>query len=533
MVKNLISWLGAVGIAHVVMAQPVPQFAHLDSATVYVQGAELLHHARVHVTEGANEFRIAGIARNLDEQSLRIDLPDGVSLLSVQQVASDADQPQVFDHPDYRKLADRIKQAKHQLEDLRNRQLAEEGTLTLLDENQQLAGKQTNPSIDELKRYIAYYKQERLAARGRISGLKAAQQRTLTQLDSLEKTLNAAGAALGNNGGMLALQLYAERPAEASIAIRYLTPEAGWSASYDLRVDDISAPLSLVYKAQVWQQTGVDWKQVALTLATGAPANPGTLPAFDPWYVHVLAPQPVYNEVARATMEVEEMAVDEAVSSASKRNAYAAMPMQVQEGQLNLRFRPSVPYNVAADGQPHGVVLQQVTHPAHYQYYAAPKFSNNAFLVAEITDYRKLNLLPGGANLVVENAYVGQTTVNPVQTEDTLRLSMGRDERVAISRLRVDEHRASQWIGNQQSQTFTYAITVRNNKSAPIALTLEEPYPLSADDKIRVKLLETGGGENDRERGRLKWKMALAPGESKTVRVGYEVRYPKGTQVNL
>lgn len=533
MVKKLISWIGAVSIAHVVIAQPVPQLAHLDSATVYVQGAELLHHARVHVTQGANELRIGGIARDLDEQSLRIDLPDGVSLLSVQQVASDADQPQAFDHPDYRKLADRIKQAKHELEDLRNRQLAEEGTLALLDENQQLAGKQTNFSIDELKRYIAYYKQERLAVRARISELNATQQRTQTQLDSLEKTLNTVGAALGNNGGILALQLYAERPAEASIAIRYVTPEAGWSASYDLRVDDISAPLSLVYKAQVWQQTGVDWKQVALTLATGAPANPGTLPAFDPWYVHVFSPQPVYNEVARATMEVEEMAVDEVVSSTSKRNAYAAMPMQVQESQLNLRFRAPVPYNVAADGQPHGVVLQQVTHPAHYHYYAAPKFSNNAFLVAEITDYRKLNLLPGGANLVVENAYVGQTTVNPVQTEDTLRLSMGRDERVAISRLRVDEHRASQWIGNQQSQTFTYAITVRNNKSAPIALTLEEPYPLSADDKIRVKLLETGGGENDRERGRLKWKMALAPGESKTVRVGYEVRYPKGTQVNL
>lgn len=529
MVKKLISWIGAVCIAHVVMAQPVPQLAHLDSATVYVQGAELLHHARVHVTQGANELRIGGIARDLDERSLRIDLPDGVSLLAVQQLASDADQP--FDHPDYRKLADRIKQAKHELEDLRNRQLAEEGTLALLDENQQLAGKQTNLSIDELKRYIAYYKQERLAVRGRISELNAMQQRTQTQLDSLEKALKTVGAALGNNGGMLALQLYAERPMEAPIAIRYLTPEAGWSASYDLRVDDIRAPLSLVYKAQVWQQTGVDWKQVALTLATGAPANPGTLPTFDPWYVHVLTPRPFYNEVARAAMEV--MAVDQVVSSASKRNTYAAMPMQVQESQLNLRFRAPVPYNVAANGQPHGVVLQQVTHPAHYYYYAAPKFGNDAFLVAEITDYRKLNLLPGDANLVVENAYVGQTIVNPVQTEDTLRLSMGRDERVAISRRRVDAHRASQWIGNQQSQTFTYAITVRNHKSAPIALTLEEPYPLSADDKIRVELLETGGGENDKERGTLKWKMALAPGESETVRVGYEVRHPKGTQVNL
>src|SRR5690606_41223136 len=125
----------------------------------------------------------------------------------------------------------------------------------------------------------------RLSVLARIIKLYATQKHNQTQLDRLEITLYTVVAAQGNTGGILVLPLYAERPAEASIAIRYVTPEAGWSASYDPRVDDISAPLSMVYKAQVWQQTGVDWKEVALTLATGDPPIPGPLPGFDPWYV--------------------------------------------------------------------------------------------------------------------------------------------------------------------------------------------------------------------------------------------------------
>ncbi|WP_257668828.1 DUF4139 domain-containing protein [Parapedobacter tibetensis] len=532
--KKLLFFVFAGYMGNAVFAQSSPTVAKLDSAIVYRQGAELMHRARLRLNQGANTLRIAGIARSLDERSLRIDLPEGVSLLSVQQAAADADRMGALDdHPKYRQIADSVDRIKQELEEIRNQQLAEEGTLVLLDENQQLAGKEGALTIDQLKRFIDYYKQERLAVRGRIITLNAAKKRTQSQLDRLEKALKAVEASIGGSGSQLDLQLFAERDTDAPIAIRYVTTAAGWTAFYDLRVNDVASPLSLVYKAQVRQETGVDWKQVALTLATGSPARAGTAPQFDPWFLQVVPPTPRPLYASEADLAMENMELEEVATAQSKRSEYVAIPMQVQESQLNLRFHAPVPYDIAANGKPHGVILQQVDHPARYHYYAAPKFDLDAFLVAEVTDYRKLNLLAGEANLIVENAYVGRATVDPKQTGDTLRLSMGRDDRVAISRTRVDENRTVQRIGNQSKQTFTYEIMVQNHKSTPIDLTLEEPYPISADDAIRVKLLETSGATNDEEKGRLKWVLSLKPGESKAVRIEYEVRFPKDSAINL
>ena len=61
----------------------------------------------------------------------------------------------------------------------------------------------------------------------------------------------------------------------------------------------------------------------------------------------------------------------------------------------------------------------------------------------------------------------------------------------------------------------------------------EQQYSIAADDKIRVRLSDTTSAENDTDNGGLKWDLSLAPGASETVRVGYEVCYPKGSRVNL
>lgn len=72
--------------------------------------------------------------------------------------------------------------------------------------------------------------------------------------------------------------------------------------------------------------------------------------------------------------------------------------------------------------------------PATYKYYAAPRVDKEAFLLAEINDYSKYNLLPCEANIIFEGLYVGKTTINPNQTTDTLSLSMGRDKKISIKR---------------------------------------------------------------------------------------------------
>jgi hypothetical protein len=199
----------------------------------------------------------------------------------------------------------------------------------------------------------------------------------------------------------------------------------------------------------------------------------------------------------------------------------------IEEQELNVSFDIDIPYDILSNGKAHSVSLKDIKIPATYKYYAAPKAEKEAFLLAELNDYAKYNLLPGEANIVFEGMYVGKTTINPNQTQDTLNLSMGRDKKISIKRERITDKSGTKFLSSYKEQTFTYDITVRNNKKEEINMLLKDQYPLSTDKEITVELLEKDGAKENEETGVLTWEIKLKPNESKKYRISYKVKYPK------
>ena len=90
----------------------------------------------------------------------------------------------------------------------------------------------------------------------------------------------------------------AKETTNSNFVITYLVKQAGWFPTYDIRVKDISSPINLQYKANVFQSSGEDWKDIKLFLSTGNPNESGTKPVVNPWYLkYVYAYQPVTNTI--------------------------------------------------------------------------------------------------------------------------------------------------------------------------------------------------------------------------------------------
>jgi uncharacterized protein (TIGR02231 family) len=199
----------------------------------------------------------------------------------------------------------------------------------------------------------------------------------------------------------------------------------------------------------------------------------------------------------------------------------------IQENQLNISFDIDIPYDILSNGKAHSVALKEISLPATYKYYAAPRVEKEAFLLAEISDYSKYNLLPGEANIIFEGMYVGKTAINPNQTSDTLNLSMGRDKKIAIKREKVVDKSGTKFLSSKKEQTFTYDITIRNNKRENVELLLKDQYPLSTDKEVEIELKESDGAKINIETGILTWELNLKPNETKKIRISYKVKYPK------
>jgi uncharacterized protein (TIGR02231 family) len=155
----------------------------------------------------------------------------------------------------------------------------------------------------------------------------------------------------------------------------------------------------------------------------------------------------------------------------------------------------------------------------------------DAYLLAEVSGWQTLNLLPGTANVIMDNTYIGKSFIDPNSTADTLNLSLGKDKRVAIKRDVVKDFTTTKTNGNTTKQTFTYELTVKNNKITTVDMLLKDQYPISMVKDIEIKLDESGDAAVNTETGVLTWKVQLKPGESKKVRFSYTVKYPKDKKI--
>ncbi|MBC7536209.1 MAG: mucoidy inhibitor MuiA family protein [Ferruginibacter sp.] len=240
---------------------------------------------------------------------------------------------------------------------------------------------------------------------------------------------------------------------------------------------------------------------------------------------------------------VEVMKNEQATSLYGPRGVNGAMIVTLKDGledyisitdnALDVTYDIDLPYDVPTNGKQQVATLKEASIPAIYKYYAVPKLDKDAYLLAEVTDWEKLNLLPGEANIIFEGTYVGKSFLDPASTNDTLNLTLGKDKRVIIKREKLTDYSSSKLIGTNKVQTITYELTVKNNKKDPISLLLKDQYPISTNKEIEVALLESSDAADNAEIGVLTWKLQLAPGESKKVRISYSAKYPKGKVLNL
>jgi uncharacterized protein (TIGR02231 family) len=135
--------------------------------------------------------------------------------------------------------------------------------------------------------------------------------------------------------------------------------------------------------------------------------------------------------------------------------------------------------------------------------------------LAEISNWESLDLLPGEANIIMDNVFLGKSFIDPNTTMDTLNLSLGRDRRVAIKRLLIKENSKTRFIGSNKIETFTYEITVKNNKKEAVNMILKDQFPISKTKEIEVTLDDNGNAEVNEELASVNWKISLQPGEQK------------------
>jgi uncharacterized protein (TIGR02231 family) len=502
--------------------------------TVFPDRAQITQEAAITLTPGKTVLRLTGLSPYIDAQSVQVKGLGDFTILSVNHQNNYLQNLETS--PEIANIRSQIEALSLKIEDEKTAIDILKEKESFLSANKVFAGKENSFTSEQLKSMIDLYSSNIEQIRLNILKKNRLIKDYETQVAVLQKQVSEKLGAKQLPSGEIAVTVLSEKQVNGKITCNYIVSNAGWYPSYDIRVDDISKPVTIYYKANVFQNTGIEWKDVNLSFSNATPWLAGNVPVLNPWYVDFYAPAQYNMMMDVATKGARTIAPSMAEASKSEMeevNTPEAQAVLVGKsvGETSVTFDIAVPYTVASDGKVTTVEIQRISTPADFKYVTVPKLAQIAYLTGNITGWEKESLLSGEATLYFENTFVGKSSLDVSQQSDTLSISLGNDNNIIIKREKRKDFTSTKMIGANRQVTYSFLITLRNNKTNSIRITVNDQIPVSSNSSITIDPVELSGGKLNSQTGDVKWDLEMKPQENRQLILTYTVKYPKDKNV--
>lgn len=556
-----------------VQAQGTELAAPIQEVKLHLAGAEITSRISVVLQPGRNQFVVPDLSSKIYPQTIQVDCSEPVARI-VSVTCKTNFLRKTKEDLRIEALRDSVDIVRAKIAALNDERGALEEERELLRQNRQIKGDDKTLTMAELKAAADFFRQRNEEVNRSLSRINLGLEQHHRLLFDLRLQLNELNANLQPTNEIY-LVLESPRVAKAELELRYVVSDAGWAAIYDLESGDLSAStIDLTYRALAFNNSGVDWNNVKLTLSTADPLQTAEQPHLAVWNLNEYSADQIQaisnlsisntNAYSNGLKGTTIQSYNEVVLNSEFQQNYAQQIMgddwdskvdyntslyrryqaqRVNEPTLNravldvpefnAEFPIDQPFTIPSDKKPYSVEIDTFQLEASYKYFAVPKLDKDAFLLAQIVGWEDLNLVSGPVNIYQRNKYIGQSNLDIRNLSDTLSVSLGRDKDVVVTRLKVKGKTSNQLLGGTRKSTVAYNISVRNNHQTPIFIQVQDQVPISSDKEVIVTIDELGGGLLDDKVGVVCWDKTLQPGETKTSEFGFTIRYPKTKAVHI
>ena len=409
-----------------------------------------------------------------------------------------------------------------------------------------LSKEQTN--LEQTQALLDFIGDKYLDTSDRITEFKQQQQDIKDRISALEKQKQKLLVPKNKEHLNLIIFIEISQPGEFDLEVSYLVNRASWTPLYDLQVDTREKQLNLAYLAEVKQSTGEDWYNVALTLSTAKPGL-GTLPPkLQPWYIDAYNPVAIGETFSVARERRAKSSRSPAPRAANPPAAAGIMIGNAEEAEIIdaevvaatvaksgsvVTFEVGGGGNIPSDGTPHKVTVFSTRYPVRLEYVAIPRLVSFTYLQAIVTNPATgVTLLPGKANILREQTFVGTTNLENIAPNQEFTLNLGIDEGWKIERNLVQRQVDKKLIGSYKRVTYAYRIIVNNLLERESSLKLTEQLPVSRNENIKVRLVQAEPKIKLGEMGILEWMLTLRGGGKQTINYQFTLEYPPEVSIS-
>ncbi len=498
-----------------------PKIVHV---TVFTNNAMVEKEGKVSLKKGTHTINIPGLTPNLISNSLQIKMEGGRSV-KISDIKVEQTYLQKSEHEKVDKLQSQLEQTTDLIK-IKNDEI------TIITSSNDFL-KKTTPfsqnqkvSPSELEAHIAFLEKSLAENYNRITKIEIYLKELQKEKVLIEKELSALKTSDQSKNVQITLSSSADLK-DQKIEVSYMVNYVHWTPLYIIDADSVSGKVEWSDFVSISQASGEDWTDASIEISTAKPFSASAPDPLEGWYIDIYRPLPqTYAKSAYNQLETME-----------RRSSVASMAPEsyteptVQQESASFSFILPGKNTIPSDNQPHKVFIASSVKEAKFYYRAVPRLSPYAYLTAVLDNPFSFPLLAGEMTLLLDGRVVGiRNTLKTLFPEEETLLSLGANESIKIEYKQKKKY--AKTASKETHVQYSYAHEITNGKNKPIQLSVEDHFPVSRHEQIKV-ILNTPQKETAKisEEGIITWDVELNAHEKKVMPMQFTVTYPKKIEV--
>lgn len=525
------------------MAEQLPQMIandlQLHRVRCFTDRAELFYIGKVAVQAGRQIITVPKLSPHMDGGSLRLRIkgPGLLEGMRTKEVfVADGKAPEELSSDELAKKKAELEQSIETAEDalalLEDQAEVLEQQLEHLRANRRLEPTDDSNLPEELSQLIDYYPARLEQLLNEQADNEEATDKQRQELSYLRSQLNqlGGGSRIGKHWQQAEVVFASEAAGEVTIELNYMVKRAGWAPRYDARVHEAGGPLRLELKAEVKNETQLDWQDVDLVLSTARPMRNAAIPELHTWAIGQDIPEPHidYEMSADEGDNFGMLNTGAAPPEPAKEAPSLADTVTATEGMLSKEFNIGEPQTLPSRSRTSTLELEIKELEVAYHYKTVPKLEQAVFLVAQLPPWHELGLLPAPASVFYEGCYVGRSSLKPAAMDEQLQISLGREPKISVERkVLPDFTDKGSFLRGTIKKRSSFEWTLHNAGPAPVKVELLDQIPYSWEKAIKLELLEAAGAKHNEANGFLRWELEVKASGKESRKVVYQLTHAK------
>jgi len=258
--------------------------SNVNSARVYLTGAELQRTISIDIVKGNNMLVFKNLSPKLNSKSIRVSSDKELSVLRISSKINYLTKPEEL--PLIKNLKDSLKQLDYKKQGITDELGAYKTEKELLLKNNSIGGSTNGVAITELKQAADFYRLKMHEINKKMTLLNFELGKINSSLQRIRKELKEVNARSSHTKTEVSVLISSDKSAKVNFTLKYLVSNAGWVPGYEIKAIDLSKPIELTYRAKVFNNTAVPWKNIDIKLSTADPSLSISKPHLKPWYLN-------------------------------------------------------------------------------------------------------------------------------------------------------------------------------------------------------------------------------------------------------